>query len=219
MTSPNFSVALVVVNSAVRIFFHPAPQEFLAKGYFSTQNRSLSAVRRRDTFTMQTQDPVSTKSTYSAVEEATSGARIVAWRAPGGAIEVATMTGLITRQTIARVVARIALAERRDETVAAVTILTQALVLVSAEEMVAAELSQVQQGLLQNPRALIVPTINAKVFRRYGWMMAERGHVGRYVFTGDQTVRALQWAQEMGRHVLAERAWKSATHRQTPSGE
>lgn len=168
---------------------------------------------------MQTQSARSARAATTE-DRCASATRIVTWPAPGGPIEIVTIAGLVTTGSLKRVMARIAHAERRDKSVAAVTILTRAFLLMSAEDLVAAEMPHVGVGMLNNPRALVVPIANLPTFQRYGWLMAQQG-LGRYVFSPDQMGPALQWARAMGQLMTAERVWKSlaASRRQTPSGE
>jgi len=145
-------------------------------------------------------------------------ARVMNWNAPGGRIEVITLRGLITLGQLAHLNGHLAEIERRRDCVAAVLLLTQALIAASPEEMANAEAERVRAGDLHHPVALVVAQVNLADFRRYAWAMANMG-VGRYVFSDCETVRALRWARAMGWQASAERQWKArATRQQKPSG-
>ncbi len=127
-------------------------------------------------------------------------ARVTTWPAQDcpGVIELMTVHGVITPGTWGRIAERAALIERRDQTVAAVTIFESAVFALTGDEMHAAEMRQVRAGLLLNPRAFVVSPNDLSTLRRYQCLMASQG-IGRFAFSGVQMEQALHWAQETGR--------------------
>jgi hypothetical protein len=134
--------------------------------------------------------------------------RMSGWHAPAGRIRVMSVYGLVTPSYLPGVQAALAEAERAARAVAAVLVLSQAVVAASADEVAEAELAALETTGQLAPRALVVAPVNLPVFRRYAWAMAQAG-VGRYVFTDSQMAPALRWAQSMGALVQSEGQWRS----------
>jgi hypothetical protein len=119
-------------------------------------------------------------------------------------IEVLAVRGLVTERAWSGIVGATAQMERRDESIAGVSLVECAVVALCAEQMCACEVEQLRAGLLRNPRAFVVSPSSLPLFRRYAWLMASHG-VGRQAFSGAEMPQALRWAREMGQLMLADR--------------
>jgi hypothetical protein len=122
----------------------------------------------------------------------------------GEAIELITVRGMLTGSVLPKLLGYMAQIECRDGSVAALSIVDCALVTVTAEELMHAEMAQVRLGRLLNPRAVVVTAGNLPVFKRYAWLMALEG-VGRLAFSDEQMAKAYAWAQSMGHQMHAQR--------------